>query len=69
MITAHQIHDYATALVAYSSLIYWRAPHPEDFASYPRFQKAYNFLFIFLKAVSLNRKDTPAQNVAATPKP
>lgn len=54
-ISAHNVHDVLTGIVAYASLAYTRAPHPEDFAAYPRFQKAYGFLFIFLKAISLNR--------------
>jgi hypothetical protein len=54
-LTAHNWHDIATGLVAYSSLAYNRLPHPEELAAYPRFQRAYGFFFIFLRAVSLNR--------------
>lgn len=55
MISVHNVHDLLTGAVAYSSLAYNRAPHPEEFAAYPRFQRVYGFFFIFLRAVSLNR--------------
>jgi hypothetical protein len=64
--TAHEVFDIVSYTVAGASVLYTVLPPWEQFSQWPRFQSAYQFLLIFLKAVAINGR-TAMSNVYGQP--
>jgi hypothetical protein len=62
----HQIFDIAAYTVAGASVLYTVLPPWEQFGQWPKFQSAYQFILIFLKAVAINGR-TAMSNVYGNP--
>jgi hypothetical protein len=50
----HQIYDIVCGIVVGASVLYMVLPPVESFAQWPKFQSAYSFALIFLKALAVN---------------
>lgn len=67
MITTHNVWDIGAGVVVGSSLLNSFLPPYEDFADYPRFQKAYKFATIFIvRFASVNLKSVVYPRIQAT---
>jgi hypothetical protein len=55
MISLHNISDAVTGAIAGSSVVLKILPPPEKFSSYPRFQKFYTLIYIFVSFIALNK--------------
>lgn len=63
----HRLFDVAGAVVLMSSTIYTLFPPWESFKDYPRFQKAYRFVMIFVvRFASINLRSVVYPKIQAT---
>jgi hypothetical protein len=63
----HELFDIITRTVTVCSLIYSLFPPVEAFADYPRFQKGYKFVLIFvLKFASFNFRNVVIPDIKST---